>query len=156
MQSTPVNITGPAPSITQTITRPGPRLYLAGPIADRTDFDCKVWRDWVKQHWPGHCYDPLVRDIRHKEMTADLAEQVVQGDLYEIRKADAVLVRYDQPSVGTSMEIFYAAHQLSKPVFLVNASQTLITSPWLIHFTHRIFNTLNKQVLDDIWAALKK
>lgn len=125
--------------------QPRPCIYLAGPINGCTDSECKDWREWVKQRWPGTCLDPMLRDARDKTMTQELAAEIVLADLADIRAADAILVYWDRPSVGTSMEIFYAAFCLpgagvfgSKPVFLINASGKPIESPWLLHYASYI------------------
>ncbi len=155
MQTTPLIVTGPAPTITQT-RRERPTLYLCGPINGRTDKDCKDWREFVKTHWEGTCLDPMSRDARGKKMDPNLAEEIVDGDLLDIRQSDALLVYYDKPSVGTSMEIFYAATMAHKPVFLINASGNSELSPWLIHHTHVVFPVLDEPILRIIYGNLVK
>jgi nucleoside 2-deoxyribosyltransferase len=124
-------------------------LYLAGPINGRDDFDCKVWRDLVTMKWVGKTLDPMRRDYRSVTLGPEVAAEIVAGDLLDIRNSDALLVYFDQPSVGTSMEIFYAEHVLKKPVFIVNVSRKPV-SPWLLHHSTVIFERLDEQTLIQI------
>lgn len=110
------------------------KLYLCGPINGRTDNDAKVWRETVKEVWEGECIDPLNRDYRGRELDEGAAAEIVGGDLCDIDEADALLVYFDKPSVGTSMEVFYAFHA-GKPVVIWDASSQPL-SPWLIHFSN--------------------
>jgi nucleoside 2-deoxyribosyltransferase len=68
------------------------------------------------------------RDCRGKE--AEYVCEIVILDKLDIREADAVVVYYDKPSVGSSMEMFYA-DSLGKPIVLINASRNDDLSPWL-------------------------
>lgn len=150
------NITGPAPTIQQ---QPRPlTIYLCGPIKDRSDSECRDWREWVKQNWLGKCLDPLRRDYRERLWTQDQAELVVHDDLYDIDQSDGVIAYYDRPSVGTSMEIFYAANTRRKPVFLINASgmSSCHLSPWLLHHVCGISEALAPQTLADIEHEIRR
>lgn len=107
-------------------------IYLCGPINGRTDSDAKNWREIVKERWPGRCLDPMNRDYRGRELEPGIAAEIVAGDIEDIQASDAILVFFDKPSVGTSMEVFYAKHVLGKPVVVIDASDKPL-SPWLIH-----------------------
>jgi nucleoside 2-deoxyribosyltransferase len=124
-------------------------LYLAGAINGMSDADCKTWRELVKLNWAGQILDPMRRDYRHAHITKEVSAEIVNFDIADINEADALLVYYTKPSVGTSMEIFYASSVLHKPVFLVNASGRNL-SPWLLHHTTGISQTLTIQTLADI------
>lgn len=115
-----------------------PVIYLCGPIAGCTDSECIDWREEVKRRWPGVCRDPMARDAREMQMTDELASRIVRLDLQDIDNSHGLLVYYDRPSVGTSMEIFYAAHERRIPVVLVEAPGAKASSPWLRHHTHAI------------------
>lgn len=104
-------------------------LYLAGPINGRSDAECIDWRQEAARLWPGKVLDPMRRDYRGKE--AMNVREIVEGDKEDIRKSDAMVVMYDKPSVGTSMEVFFA-HQLGIPVVVV-ADDSIKWSPWLIY-----------------------
>jgi nucleoside 2-deoxyribosyltransferase len=102
-------------------------LYLAGPINGRTDAECIDWRKEAARLWGGPVLDPMRRDYRGKESLS--VSQIVKGDLEDIRKSDAVLVMFDRPSVGTSMEVMYA-HMIGVLVVAVDVSDKPL-SPWL-------------------------
>jgi nucleoside 2-deoxyribosyltransferase len=83
------------------------KTYLAGPIFGKTDADCKNWRDYVKSRLPD-CVDPMARDFRGMEHDPATVKAIVEGDKADIDGCGAVLVKFDGPSVGTSMEVLYA------------------------------------------------
>jgi hypothetical protein len=54
------------------------RIYLCGPIADRTNAQCAVWRDQARMLWyPGEVIDPLRRDYRGVRIDSARARQLV-------------------------------------------------------------------------------
>jgi len=128
-------------------------LYLAGPIAGRTDADYKTWRKMTASQWPGKTLDPMRRDYRSITIGAEVAAEIVAGDLLDIRNSDALLVYFDQPSVGTSMEVFYAHHVLRKPVFIINVSGAPL-SAWLVHHSTAIFEELTDMTLKQVMQHL--
>jgi nucleoside 2-deoxyribosyltransferase len=107
-------------------------IYLCGPINGRTDDDARNWRELAKSRWDGSVLDPMRRDYRGRELEPGIAAEIVAGDIEDIQACDALLVYFDKPSVGTSMEVFYAKHVLGKPVVVIDASDKPL-SPWLIH-----------------------
>jgi len=118
------------------------KLYLCGPINGRTDEDATVWRESVKTTGNFECLDPMRRDYRGRELEPGIAAEIVAGDIEDIQAADAILVFYDKPSVGTSMELFYAKHVLGKPVVLIDASDKPL-SPWLIHHSDYVTKSVS-------------
>jgi nucleoside 2-deoxyribosyltransferase len=116
------------------------KLYLCGPINGRSDDDANGWRQKVKAAWHGECIDPMRRDYRGREMEPGIAAEIVAGDLADIDAADALIVYFDRPSVGTAMEVFYAASK-GKPVALVNTTVAPL-SPWLLHHCSYIGRSL--------------
>lgn len=112
-------------------------IYLCGPINGRTDDEAKGWREIAKERWPGTCLDPMRRDYRGRELEPGVAAEIVAGDLEDLQACDALLVYFDKPSVGTSMEVFYAKHVLGKPVVVIDASDKPL-SPWLIFHADNI------------------
>lgn len=108
-------------------------IYLCGPINGRSDDDCNSWRRQVTETWPGKVLDPMRRDYRGHEHEPDIAAAIVAGDLEDLVECDALVVYFDKPSVGTSMEIFHAHHNLGKPVVLINKAPPGPLSPWLKH-----------------------
>ncbi len=107
-------------------------IYLCGPINGRTDEDATTWRETVKARWNGECLDPMRRDYRGRELEPGIAAEIVAGDIEDIQACDAVLVFFDKPSVGTSMEVFYAKHVLGKLVVVIDAQDKPL-SPWMLH-----------------------
>ena len=120
-------------------------LYLCGPINGRTDEECMSWREEAKQLWPGRCLDPLRRDYRGRELEPGIAGQIVAGDLEDIQISHGLLVFYDKPSVGTSMEIFHAKFNLGKPVVAVDVSGKP-PSPWLVHHADTVVPTVRRAI----------
>jgi nucleoside 2-deoxyribosyltransferase len=104
--------------------------YLCGPIAGRSDQDCHNWRTEAKQHLYGQVLDPMSRDYRQDFVGKEC--EIVELDKQDIRNADALLVHYDKPSVGTSMEVLYAWER-GKYIVIVNASGQEHISPWLVY-----------------------
>ena len=91
-------------------------IYLCGPINGCTDEEANDWRTAVKASWSGDCLDPKRRDYRGKE--AEAFREIVELDKIDVASSDVILVNYDKPSVGTSMEVLYA-WQIGKPVIVV-------------------------------------
>jgi len=115
-------------------------IYLAGPINGCTDEECKNWRNYVQEEWGRAVIDPMVRDYRGKEHQ-DYRE-IVELDKRDIRQSDLVLVNYPKPSVGTSMEIFYA-WTIGKPVIVVTPHDAKI-SPWLRYHATTIVHSFEE------------
>jgi len=109
-------------------------IYLCGPINGCTDAEASNWREVVKSYWPD-CIDPMRRDYREKEDSN--IKDIVELDKIDIENSDIILVNYDKPSVGTSMEILYAWER-GKLVILVSEEKTKL-SPWLKYHSHRQF-----------------
>lgn len=110
------------------------RVYLGGPINGCTDEEAHGWRDDLKPllEEMGHVWvDPMRRDYRGREMEPGIAAEIVYGDLEDIDSCDALVMNCPKPSVGTSMEIFYA-HQQGKNVVVVVPDDDSQPSPWLV------------------------
>lgn len=121
------------------------RIYLAGPINACTDSEAQDWREYVKSKLPSHEFlDPMMRDYRGRELEPGIAGQIVRGDKADIECTDLLLVFAPKPSVGTSMEIFYAYHVLGKPVIVIHPGDK--PSPWIICHSDKIFKTLDEAI----------
>jgi nucleoside 2-deoxyribosyltransferase len=116
-------------------------VYLCGPINGRSDSDCKDWRNEATRLWVGSVLDPMRRDYRGRELDPGIAAEIVAGDLEDLDACDAVLVYYDKPSVGTSMEVFHAKHNLKKPVIVIDHSGAK-PSPWLVYHADAVVTSL--------------
>lgn len=109
-------------------------IYLCGPINGCTDDECKDWREYVKSQWDGVCIDPMVRDYRGRE--EESYREIVELDKLDVAEANIILVNYDKPSVGTSMEIIYAWERGKRVVVVCCEGATI--SPWLRYHAHHI------------------
>lgn len=117
-------------------------IYLCGPINGCTDQECKDWRNYVKAYsfvkeHKFQTLDPMRRDYRGKE--GDFTKELVELDKIDIANSDVILVNYDKPSVGTSMEVLYAFER-GKLVVVVAKEGTNI-SPWLHYHSHKIVHS---------------
>jgi hypothetical protein len=117
--------------------------YLCGPINGRSDDDCRGWREAVKAVLP-NCWDPMDRDYRGRELEPGIAKEIVENDKRDIDGSDVILVYYDKPSVGTSMEILYA-HTFGKRIVLVDKSDKPL-SPWLIYHCPEVTKSLDEAI----------
>lgn len=120
-------------------------VYLCGPINGRSDDDCKGWREVAKEHLLS-TLDPMDRDYRGRELEAGIAREIVENDKKDIENSDILLVYYDKPSVGTSMEILFA-YELGCRIILVNKSDKPL-SPWLLYHCHKIYDSLEDAIED--------
>lgn len=110
--------------------------YLAGPIAGCTDEEVHGWRDRVTLKLKGETLDPSRRDYRFTEITTSLASFLVDQDKDDIDSCGALLAYCPYPSVGTSMEIFYA-YSTNKLVIVV-VPEGVPVSPWLVAHSHAV------------------
>jgi nucleoside 2-deoxyribosyltransferase len=83
------------------------------------------------------------RDFRGRESQS--VREIVELDMDDINKCDAVLAHISQPSAGTSMEIFYAKYVLGKPVVVVNATGRPST-PWVSYFSDSVVDTIEDAI----------
>lgn len=109
-------------------------LYLAGPINGCSDSEAGDWRMEAKDKLAGlyEFLDPMRRDYRGRELEPGIASEIVRGDMEDIEASDVILAMCPKPSVGTSMEVFWAFHDLKKPVIAVVPAPA---SPWLLTFS---------------------
>lgn len=119
------------------------KVYLCGPINGCTDSECRDWREDMKSIFGAdNCIDPMRRDYRGKEDTA--FRELVELDKRDVLEADVLIVNYDKPSVGTSMEVLYAwMHH--KPVIVVCHPEAVI-SPWLRYHATKIVHSFERAV----------
>ena len=121
------------------------KVYLCGPINGRTDVECNDWRAYAKQHLKANTLDPMRRDYRGRELGPGIADEIVAGDLEDVKACDVVLANCPKPSWGTAMEIRMAKAEYGKTVVVVLPEGT-IPSPWLIHHSDVIVTS--------VWAAV--
>lgn len=113
-------------------------IYLCGGINGCTDAEANDWRSAAIAAWPGRCINPMARDYRGRETEA--FREIVELDKIDVATADVILVNYDKPSVGTSMEVLYAWER-GKRIILMCRPDAVI-SPWLRYHAHHIVPSL--------------
>lgn len=118
------------------------KVYLAGPINGCTDEQCKGWREKAKAGLVCETFDPMKRDYRGQEGFA--FREIVEMDKQDIDGVDVLLVMYERPSVGTSMEILYAWER-GKEVVLVTPTPVSL-SPWLVYHCRKFYHTLDAAI----------
>ena len=84
--------------------------------------------------------DPMRRKFVDRQV--DSANEIVEFDLQDVRDADIVLVNYNKPSIGTSMEVFYAAFNQGKFVISFSPFTFENCSPWMVRFSTKILPSL--------------
>lgn len=122
------------------------KIYLCGPIMDCAELDSASWRQRATSRLSGrfHMLDPMRRNFRDHEI--DSANEIVEFDLQDVRDADILLVNYSKASIGTSMEVFYASHNLGKFVIAFNPAEFADLSPWMVKFCTKILPTLDSAI----------
>lgn len=119
-------------------------IYLAGPINGCTDAEALDWREDLAARLAGHTViSPMTRDYRGKE--DESVKDIVEGDVADIRKSDLVVAWCPFPSVGTSMEVFFAYRDLHKYV-VVYAPEGVSISPWLRYHSDAVVRTADEVV----------
>lgn len=117
-------------------------VYLSGPIMDEHAGVARQWRDRAKLLLSPQfrLLDPMRRNFHDREV--DSSNEIVEFDLQDIREADIILVNYQKPSIGTSMEVFYAAHDLGKFVVTFSPFSFKDCSPWMVRYSTKILPSL--------------
>lgn len=117
-------------------------IYLCGPIMDEHDGVARNWRKTaIRQLGKRFCIlDPMRRNFKDREV--DSANEIVDFDLQDIRSSDILLVNYNKASIGTAMEVFYAANDLGKFVVAFSPFDYKNCSPWMIRYCTKILPSL--------------
>ena len=113
---------------------------------DEHEGSAREWRNAVKNMLKDEfkMLDPMRRKFVDRQV--DSANEIVEFDLQDVRDADIILVNYNKPSIGTSMEVFYAAHNLGKFVVAFSPFEYRDCSPWMARFCTKILPTLEDAV----------
>lgn len=119
-------------------------IYLSGPIMEEHAGAAREWRESAKRLLGGkfRLLDPMRRKFVDREV--DSANEIVEFDLLDVRNADIILVNYNRPSIGTSMEVFYASHVLGKFVVAFSPCQYRECSPWMVRYCTKILGSLEE------------
>jgi len=121
-------------------------IYLSGPIMDEHAGQAVEWRTRAKELLSDgfDMLDPMRRKFVDRQV--DSANEIVEFDLQDVRDADLILVNYNKPSIGTSMEVFYAAHDLGKFIVAFSPFEYKDCSPWMAKFCTKILPDLESAV----------
>ncbi|MBO5668358.1 MAG: hypothetical protein J6S43_04460 [Lentisphaeria bacterium] len=122
------------------------KIYLSGPIMDEVGGVAREWRNNAKIMLGDKfvLLDPMRRKFVDREV--DSANEIVEFDLRDVREADLILVNYSKPSIGTSMEVFYAAHDLGKFIVAFSPFEYRECSPWMVKYCTKILPDMESAV----------
>lgn len=129
------------------------RAYLAGPINGCTNDEANTWRDQVKARLgEDACIDPMRRDYRGRG--DECVQDIVRGDIRDIKDSTVLIANCWQPSFGTAMELWFAggghtgagSTAFSRPIVaIVPPGQPV--SPWLRHVATEIVHDIESAIL---------
>ena len=121
-------------------------IYLSGPIMDEHEGHAREWRDKATKELEKHflLLDPMRRNFKDREV--DSANEIVEFDLQDVRDADILLVNYNKPSIGTSMEVFHASFNLGKFIIGFSPFSFKDCSPWMVRFCTKILSSLEEAI----------
>ncbi|MBR2641645.1 MAG: hypothetical protein IKD46_00815 [Lentisphaeria bacterium] len=121
-------------------------IYLSGPIMDEHEGTAREWRETAKQMLGENfrLLDPMRWKFVDRQV--DSANEIVEFDLQDVRNADLLLVNYNRASIGTSMEVFYAAHDQGKFVVAFSPLEFKDCSPWMAKFCTKILPDLETAI----------
>ena len=119
-------------------------IYLSGPIMDEHEGAAREWRNEAKALLKDsfRILDPMRRKFVDRQV--DSANEIVEFDLQDVREADIILVNYNKASIGTAMEVFYAAHDLGKFVVSFSPFSFKDCSPWMVKHSTKILGSLEE------------
>jgi nucleoside 2-deoxyribosyltransferase len=114
---------------------------------DESEGTARLWRGIAKEKLAADfmLLDPMRRNFKDREV--DSANEIVEFDLQDVRDADLLLVNYSKPSIGTAMEVFYAAHDLRKFVIAFSPFTFAESSPWMVKFCTKILPSLEEALV---------
>ena len=117
-------------------------IYLSGPIMDEHEGSAREWREEAKKLLGDsfRTLDPMRRKFVDRQV--DSANEIVEFDLQDVRDSDLLLVNYNRASIGTAMEVFYAAHDQGKFVVAFSPLPFAECSPWMARFCTKILPDL--------------
>ena len=122
------------------------KIYLSGPIMDEHVDTAKTWRERATAELRDQfvILDPMRRNFKDREV--DSANEITEFDLQDVRDADILLVNYSKVSIGTSMEVFYAAHDLGKFIVAFSPYPYKECSPWMVRYCTKILPDIDTAI----------
>lgn len=126
--------------------------YLCGPMHFKTHEEMSGWRNYVKARLED-CHDPVVTEVDKSTPVA-----LVHQDLTDIENSCFVIATYDgtSPSVGSSMEMFFAKHNLKPARFVFTVTDCDTYSPWLEYHSDKIFKANGYEGYDQAIHLIKQ
>lgn len=120
-------------------------IYLCGPIQDCNDVYMNRWREKATQELSVYfnILNPMRRNFRDSEFQSQ--NEIVQLDLKDVSDSDILLVNYSKPSVGTSMEVFFAQSQ-HKAVVTFTPLDYKDCSPWMVYHSTRVVKNVDEAI----------
>ncbi len=108
--------------------------------------EARAWRTKATEGLQDHfiLLDPMRRNFKDREV--DSANEIVEFDLQDIRDADFLLVNYSKNSIGTSMEVFFAANDLGKFVVAFSSFPYKDCNPWMVKYCTKILPSLEDAI----------
>ncbi len=122
------------------------KISLSGPIMAEHVDTAKTWRERATAELREHfiILDPMRRNFKDREV--DSANEITEFDLQDVRDADILLVNYSKVSIGTSMEVFYAAHDLGKFIVAFSPYPYKECSPWMVRYCTKILPNIDSAI----------
>jgi len=115
-----------------------PRVYLAGPPYAE-EYRSRAAALAAELGWEP--VDPMRRDFRGA--TQGKEAEIVEGDLADIDRCDAVLASFTAPDEGTAMECWYA-HAQGTPVVVYTGGTP--PHPWTVYVAAAVHAGLDDAV----------
>jgi nucleoside 2-deoxyribosyltransferase len=119
------------------------KTYLCGGINGLSDSACHDWREVAKSLLRTETLNPMRRDYRGRE--GDFTNEIVDGDINDIKNSQFILVNATKPSWGTAMEIAYARRFGIPVVAFVGIGPV---SPWLAYHCTSIHTSLERAIIE--------
>jgi len=93
------------------------------------------------------------KTLRFYRIIRKKAKNIVESDLELIRQAveqgGGLIAFVEKPTIGTSMEIFYAGRMLQAPVFVLSYNKEIINHPWINTCAYKVVPSI-KQLIREI------
>ena len=130
-------------------------IYLAGNIGAFNGDEVTARFDAGKKALEDLGYTVLSphrsKDLTSKDkIDADCYEyepnEIVHRDLNDIKQADIVVAREEEPSIGTSMEICYARCVRNIPVIVISSNPVVQKHYWIRYFASKVVPDIESAV----------
>jgi nucleoside 2-deoxyribosyltransferase len=144
-----------------------PKYYLAHPIRDRRDI--RAWETEIEKRFKIELINPFYDaseigntpaldrgEVNLYDPSFD-SNEIVEGDLDLIRKADGVIALVTgSMSIGTYMEIFFNSYVLRRPTQIIIEHPELVAHSWLRHMSDVSYGHIYKSREEFVKDFLEK